>query len=90
MKYYDQALVANPNDNIAINNIGANLLQQEKIEEAKKYFWEAIKINNKYPNTHFALAMIAEMENDLQSAIQQKLAQRNLTIHFQKATDDCC
>ena len=73
LKYYDQALVANPNDNIAINNIGANLLQQEKIEEAKKYFWEAIKINNKYPNTHFALAMIAEMENDLQSALYSSI-----------------
>ena len=68
MKYYDQALVANPNDNIAINNIGGNLLQQGKLEEAKKYFWEALKINNEYPNTHFALGMIAEIENDLHSA----------------------
>ena len=68
MKYYDQALIANPNDNIAINNIGANLMQQGKLEEAKKYFWEAIKINDQYPNTHFALGMIAEMENDLHSS----------------------
>ena len=68
MKYYDQALVANPNDNIAINNIAANLLQQGKLDEAKKYFWEAIKINDQYPNTHFALGMIAEKENDIQSA----------------------
>lgn len=68
MKYYDQALIANPKDNITINNIGANLMQQGKLEEAKKYFWEAIKINDKYPNTHFALGMIAEMETDLQSA----------------------
>ena len=68
MKYYDQALVANPNDNIAINNIGGNLLQKGKLEEAKKYFWEALKINNEYPNTHFALGMIAEIENDLHSA----------------------
>ncbi|MBK9982089.1 MAG: tetratricopeptide repeat protein [Saprospiraceae bacterium] len=68
MKYYDQALVVNPNDNITINNIGANLMQQGKLEEAKKYFWEALRINNDYPNTHFALGMIAEMENDLHSA----------------------
>lgn len=68
MKYYDHALLANPNDNIAINNIGANLMQQGKLEEAKKYFWEALKINNQYPNTHFALGMIAEMENDLHSS----------------------
>ena len=68
MKYYDQALIANPNDNITINNIGANLMQQGKLTEAKKYFWEAIKINDQYPNTHFALGMIAEMENDLHSS----------------------
>lgn len=73
MKYYDQALKANPNDNIAINNIGANLMQQGKIEEAKKYFYEALKINKDYPNTHFALGMIAEMENDLQSAFSSTI-----------------
>lgn len=68
MKYYDQALIANPKDNITINNIGANLMQQGKLEEAKKYFYEALKINDLYANTHFALGMIAEMEADLQSA----------------------
>ncbi|MFZ4414942.1 MAG: tetratricopeptide repeat protein [Bacteroidales bacterium] len=68
MKYYDQALLANPNDYITVNNIGANLLQQGKIEEAKKYFWDAMRINNLYPNTHFALGRIAEFENDMHSA----------------------
>jgi len=68
MKYYDQALIANPKDNITINNIGANLMQQGNLEEAKKYFYEALKINDQYANTHFALGMIAEMEADLQSA----------------------
>lgn len=69
MKYYDQAHKNNPNDNISLNNIGANLMQQGKIAEAKKYFLEANKINERYPNTHFALGMIAEIENDLQSAL---------------------
>lgn len=68
MKYYDQAQIANPKDNITINNIGANLMHQGKLEEAKKYFYEALKINDQYANTHFALGMIAEMEADLQSA----------------------
>jgi Tfp pilus assembly protein PilF len=68
MKYYDQAQIANPKDNITINNIGANLMQQGKLEEAKKYFYEALKINDQYANTHFALGMIAEIEADLQSA----------------------
>jgi Tfp pilus assembly protein PilF len=68
MKYYDQSLIVNPKDNITINNIGANLMQQGNTEEAKKYFLDALKINTTYPNTHFALGMIAEIENDLQSA----------------------
>ena len=68
MKYYDQAVINNPTDNIAVNNIGANLMQQGKLEEAKRYFWEAIKINDQYPNTHFALGMIANSEGDLNSA----------------------
>lgn len=89
MKYYDQALVANPNDNITINNIGANLMQQGKLEEAKRYFWEAIKINDKYPNTHFALGMIAEMEADLQSAfystIQAIKLNKNKDVLYQNS-----
>jgi hypothetical protein len=89
MKYYDQALIANPNDNITINNIGANLMQQGKLEEAKKYFWEAVKINDKYPNTHFALGMIAEMEEDLQSAfnstIQAIKLNKNKDVLFQNS-----
>jgi hypothetical protein len=43
-------------------------MQQGKLEEAKKYFHVALKINDQYANTHFALGMIAEMEADLQSA----------------------
>jgi tetratricopeptide (TPR) repeat protein len=81
MKYYDQALIANPKDNITINNIGANLMQQGKLEEAKKYFYEALKINDQYPNTHFALGMIAEMEADLQSAFYSTIQAIKLNIN---------
>lgn len=81
MKYYDQAIIVNPNDNITLNNIGANLMQQGKLEEAKRYFWEAIRINDKYPNTHFALGMIAEMEADLQSAFYSTIQAIKLNKH---------
>lgn len=83
MKYYDQALVANPNDNITMNNIGANLMQQGQLEEAKKYFWEALKIDNQYPNTHFALGMIASKEDDLNSAFYNTIQ----AIKFNKNRD---
>lgn len=84
MKYYDQALIVNPKDNITINNIGANLMQQGKLKEAKKYFFEALKIDDKYPNTHFALGMISEIDNDLSSSFQSYIE----TIKLCKNKDD--
>jgi Tfp pilus assembly protein PilF len=83
MKYYDQALVVKPDDNITINNIGANLLQQNKFEEAKKYFYKALKLDSNYPNTHYALAMIADTEGDLQSAFYSFI----MTAKTSKKTD---
>ena len=67
-QYFDQALSINPNDNITLNNIGASLIEVGKLDEAKRYLWEAVKINKEYPNTHFALAIISELESDLDSA----------------------
>lgn len=68
IKYYDQALVANTKDNISLTNIGYVLMQQGKYEDAKKYLWEALKINSDYPNAHLTLGIIADKEDDLGSA----------------------
>ncbi|MBN8565719.1 MAG: hypothetical protein J0M25_03140, partial [Flavobacteriales bacterium] len=38
------------------------------MEEAKRYAWEAIKLNEKYANAHFILSLIAQSENDLHSS----------------------
>jgi len=73
MKYFNQVIELNPEDHIAINNLGANLLQQGKIAEAKKYFIKARDINTDYPNTHYAIALIAEMEGNLNEAFQNGL-----------------
>ena len=42
-KYYDEAVRINPENYIAINNIGENLMQQGKFDEAKDYFKEMPK-----------------------------------------------
>ena len=65
MKYYDQALTVNPNDTITINNIGANLMQQGKTEEAKIYFNQALKIDKNYPNANLAMSLVLETEGKL-------------------------
>lgn len=66
--YYDQAILANKADHITLANIAYLLFQENKIEEAKKYAWETIKLNDKYPNAHFILSLISQSENDLHSA----------------------
>jgi tetratricopeptide (TPR) repeat protein len=89
INYYDQALIANPKDYITINSIGVKLMQYGKLEEAKKYFYEALKINDQYANTHFTLGMVAEMEDDFHSAfystIQSIKLNKSKDILYQNA-----
>lgn len=59
-KYYNQALVVNPTDYIAINNIGATLLQMGKTEAGIDYLEKAYSINPKYPNTSYGLSVAWE------------------------------
>ncbi len=66
-KYFEQARKINPQDFLVLNNIGGNLLKLGKTEEAKTAFWEAMKIKDDYPNTHYALALIAHDEGDFDS-----------------------
>ena len=70
MKYYDQVLSVNPKDGIALNNIGANLLQLEKMEEAKRYFELAYEINPNYPNTTYAFGLMASNKGDYLKAFE--------------------
>ncbi len=68
LKYYNKAAESDPNDHIAINNIGASLMMNGNFEDAKQYFFKAISISNDYPNTHYGLSLIAEKEADYHSA----------------------
>ena len=70
MTYYKQALKVNPQDHISMNNIGANLMQLGRTNEAEEYFEKALKINDSYPNTLYALAMIQEAKGNLLKAFE--------------------
>ncbi|MBI5073587.1 MAG: tetratricopeptide repeat protein [Nitrospirae bacterium] len=64
MSYYEHALVVKPDDHIAMNNIGANLIQLNRVEDAERYFEAALAINSSYPNTLYALSMIHDAKGD--------------------------
>lgn len=69
LKYYNQSLEINPNDFISLNNIGVQLFQAGKINEAEHFILKGMQINNEYPNLHYAMAMIAKAKDDDDSAL---------------------
>lgn len=73
LTYYNQVLKVKPDDHITLNNIGANLMQLGKRDEATVYFEKALNANPTYPNTHFAMAMLAEREGDYLEAFNTAL-----------------
>lgn len=54
-KFFDQALAVNPKDFIAINNIGGNLMQLGRAQEAERYFEIAHEIQPNYPNVRYSM-----------------------------------
>ncbi len=64
MSYYEHALAVKPDDHIAMNNIGANLMQLGRVNDAQRYFEQALSINSDYPNTLYGLGMINGMKGN--------------------------
>lgn len=65
LKYYNHALKINPQDHIAINNIGANLLQMGKSQQGIDYLEKAFAINPNYPYTSYGLSVAYEKSGNL-------------------------
>jgi len=83
LKYYNQALKIKPDDHIAVNNIGANLLQLGKIKEAIEYFKKAYTLNPNYPNTSFGLSIAYEKLGNKQIAFEYAIKSMKVTANTQ-------
>ena len=68
LKYYEQVVKLKPNDHIAINNIGANFLQQGRSNEAINYFEKALNINDEYPYSYLGLSYAYVKKNQFPKA----------------------
>lgn len=79
-KYYDQAVKLEPTNNIAINNIGATLLQKGRIAEGIGYLEKAYQIDSNYPNTPYGLAVAAQRQGDLERAFTMSVEALKLTM----------
>jgi tetratricopeptide (TPR) repeat protein len=67
-KYYQQVIENDPNDAIAINNLGTNLLQVGKIDEGMDYLLKANAINPDYPNSLYGIGFVNQIKGNNQEA----------------------
>lgn len=72
-KYYQQVIENNPNDAIAINNLGTNLIQAGKIDEGLEYLMKAHSINPEYPNSLYGIALVNQIKGNNQQAFKYAL-----------------
>lgn len=74
LQYYDRAMKIDPENNILINNIGANLASRGKFDQALEYLRKAMSIDPDYPNTHYGIALIRGERNENEAAFEGSIA----------------
>jgi tetratricopeptide (TPR) repeat protein len=97
-KYYQQVIDNDPNDAIAINNLGTNLLQAGKIDEGMEYLLKANAINPDYPNSLYGIGFVYQIKGKNQEAFnyavkclkkcgkpEQELSKRAQQLMFETA-----
>src|SRR5699024_9730310 len=68
--FYERALQTNPDNYMAINNIGSNLANAGKYGDARRYFELAHELHPDYPNTLHGLALIAARQQNPREAFR--------------------
>jgi tetratricopeptide (TPR) repeat protein len=71
--YFNQVLKINPNDHLALNNIGSQLGKLGRMEEARLYLERAIASNPEFPNTYLGLGIIADNSDNTLEAFDYYL-----------------
>ena len=97
-KYYQQVIENDPNDSIAINNLGTNLLQAGKIDEGMEYLLKANAINPDYPNSLYGIGFVNQIKGNNHEAFtfavkclkkcgkpEQELSKRAQQLMFETA-----
>jgi tetratricopeptide (TPR) repeat protein len=70
MRYYNQALVANPNDYLTANNIAATYMQMGQFDQAEIFLRKALNSNPDFPNTHHGFGLYFEETGELYPAFE--------------------
>ena len=69
MSYYNKVLKYHPDDFMALNNVGAALLEQEKYDKAIEVFEKCLKIEKSYMNSYYGMALAYYHTNKYKEAL---------------------
>ncbi|MCG9874536.1 MAG: tetratricopeptide repeat protein [Leptospiraceae bacterium] len=72
--YFNQVLKINPNDHLALNNIGSQLGKLGRMDEARSYLERALESNPEFSNTYLGLGIIADNSGNHKEAFDYYLA----------------
>ncbi|GHB48374.1 tetratricopeptide repeat protein [Mongoliitalea lutea] len=70
MTYYEQVMEADPNNYVALNNIGGTFLQLGKLSLAERFLTKAYKINPKFSHITLGLGLLNFEKGDLRTAFE--------------------
>jgi tetratricopeptide (TPR) repeat protein len=70
LTFYERVLETNPENHLALNNMGGNLANLGKLDDAKRYFQLAHELNPDYPNTQYGLALLESRKENHEKSFE--------------------
>lgn len=70
MTYFDQVMEADPDNYVALNNIGGTFLQLGKLTLAEKFLSKAYKVNPKFPHITLGLGLVNFEKGEFRKAFE--------------------
>jgi tetratricopeptide (TPR) repeat protein len=86
LTFYERVLETDPEDHLALNNMGGNLANLSKYDDAKRYFDLAHELNPDYPNTLYGLALLESKRERPEEAFEYA-RQAFFNLNSQKQPD---
>ena len=78
LTFFQQAMLLAPENVVILNNLGNSLVQLGRLDEATDAYTQAIDADPTYPRPYANLALLHQMANDTETAIE--LYQQYLTL----------
>jgi Flp pilus assembly protein TadD len=70
LAYFERAIALDPDNYLALNNIGGTLINAGREQEGEAYLRRALELNPRYPNAHYGLALLHARRGEYRDAFE--------------------